>query len=395
MTSQSVPSNPEPPRKRFGAKFGWRDALPLLLLILALSRSFYVGFRVPNAWVMAHMFPSYPSGFVKRALLGSVLDLLPDGLRFSFWFYKWFLLGIVGVIVAVSIHQFVVRPACRTFLLVFYFSANGAYVFHAVGYAEQTVFLFLLAAIAIDQKSRVLGSFLIALTPLIHELSLVFVFPCYGLFLYWKFDSWEQSASRMCALGLPFSLVLLLFGQSASHSAVVARTQEIASRADFHVTNPMFFKVHLTSAHTRIANNYAGHDQLWTVAVVIAVAAVTALLVLSATSARFSSPTQRRSFSLAVFGSIALPLLLGFFGGDLGRWYYMSFGIATTLGCMFVRDIRSIAFPHLVGAGFVAIALVLTLELPYFNRYEPRNVNAIEISDFVKSGVFEEWSKVP
>ena len=87
--------------------------------------------------------------------------------------------------------------------------------------------------------------------------------------------------------------------------------------------------------------------------------------------------------------------MLGAFGGDLNRWYLLSCAVAVTLCCLFVEGFERVPRATRVAAAAMGVAIVLLLDVPYFDRDAPRAVNPEAVAEFVREGFARDWSKIP
>ena len=196
-----------------------RKLCSCVLLLGALAATLARTVRWPNDWSEAHWLLDYRFGFVKRALPGEVLSLLTGGHVGEGAIRTAGVACFALLTAAVLFMVFRILRAARWHsavviaMVAFVTSPYVVLMAHLVGYFEQLYLVIGFVSILLAQRGRLLfGSLLQALALLVHESSIVVVFPAFTLAAMLRVAHTPDGERRgsLWWLLLPLSLAALM-----------------------------------------------------------------------------------------------------------------------------------------------------------------------------------------
>jgi hypothetical protein len=347
----------------------------ILALSLALVVAVYTGFRLPNAWVATQGSVSLFDGFHRRWVVGTLLRPLAVATDYNYWLfaaYGFVLLAIV-LFVLVRITWRAKLASQRWLVIAWLLLPTGGFLVHEAGYLEQINYLLLFAGIALLRRNRLIAATcLIAITPFVHEVSLVTTTPLFGL---------------VALRTLPFRRALLVTAIPAAGAALVLLlpTSNTALATLIDTLSHANFPFRADAVPKGAFKPYINPDVVGYVApLAVFLMAMFALL------ARIDGGFFRRdglpegAVMAASLAAVGLPVLLIWAGWDANRWAFFlitNFFIVVWI-CLDGRDQELGRKPLVVLA---LTALVLTrFTLFYFDRYVPRDLTFLGARQLVR-----------
>jgi hypothetical protein len=356
----------------------WKLSRPMLVLSVAYAA--LQGARLPSLWVVTLYTPSLTGGFVKRSLVGTLLRPL-FVIKESYWF------GAVTALVALlAVLVIVVSAAWRSQLLSqrylvvgFLVISTGGFLFHEVGYLEQFVYLAFFAAAACLAANRVgPAAALIALTPLIHELSILTVLPLFAFVALQRLEPRRAAIAVAPAVAVAaVTMVIPPVAQPTIHRLAV----ELGRSGFVYRRDALaLFGRSQSDAWSRYSiPEVVGHVGRYGV---IACAAIVAVMLLTP---RLSGGEVRRRWLVLVAGiaAVGAPTLLAYGGYDYNRWSFLTIVNLALVTWFWIgagrRELSAIPALALAVVGLFTLAI----GLPYFDGYHPRSMSPAGVESFI------------
>jgi hypothetical protein len=371
----------------------WKLSRPLLLLSAAFAA--FQGARMPSLWAVTLYTPSVTGGFVKRSLVGTLLRPL-FVIDKSYW-----LAAGIAVAVLVAILVIIVSAAWRSELLSqrylvvgFLLIPAGGFVFNEIGYLEQFVYLAFFAAVACLTTKRVgLAAALIAVTPLIHELSILTVLPVF-LFLALQRLELKRAAIAVAPAAVVAAVTLVL--PTVGH-ATIDRLAAQLTRAGYR------FRPDALDLFGRSRSAASAHFASYSVQTVlnhtvpygaIACGAIVAVMVCTP---RLHRDDLRRRWPvyLAAVAAVGAPTLLSFGGYDYNRWSFMTLANLALVAWFWIGAARR-ELSIIPALGLVLVALFTWgVGINYFDGFiqRPLSPSGVQrlVDDFRHPASYADW----
>lgn len=360
-------------------------ALLLIFLGMALSAAFQ-GFRMPSLWSINYFLPAIQDGFYRRSFWGTLFWAF-EGVKTNYYYIATVQIGIFLGVIYLMYRTFMRNTVCALLIGLYLASPAGTYLFHEIGYIEQSLLLALLLALFMERKHPALASLVLACGIWMHEMALFFTIPIFFTALLIK----GRSPFRALALSVPSLVVFLaiyLFGQTSSNESIEQFSQFLrganyAPRLDYYD----LYKVNFSGDRTLF---YYNHDHILMLTCAAILAALSAQLI----STLRTSPCKYLPLPLFVFLSGLSPLALGFFGWDVDRWIFLSVtSIMITLAIYFYEFENNISIKVLLPFALTFLFGVGNMAFFYFDGYAPRPTTMYELERFTKRQLFHEFGK--
>lgn len=366
-------------------KYNKIHAYYFLIFSIIISYAFVRGFRMPGLWSINYYLPSFFDGFYRRGLAGTIIYFLGDC---KFNYYSIVIIQFLVLFLLLSwVYYFFQKNILIMLIISLYLiSPMGAYLFHEVGYIDQLIYLILFISIALFQRHKYISVILFASSMLIHELTLFVTLPIYFTYLYMTTNNLEESI--LCVLpSLVLFLIIYMFLQTVPTETIDLFKNKISDLSNYKVKDSFYeiFKNEFTGSRNKLYYSHSSLNQIFL------------LFFVSGTISAISYKMgERKILSLLIFLVGLSPLLLGIFGWDLDRWYFLSLSSSTIIFVLFVTAYR-ISFKELasIPATFVLYLIFYSLlisntHLEYFNGYEPRIMSKSSLQE-----VRNEFFKIP
>jgi hypothetical protein len=282
-------------------------------LAVSVFSAFYVGFRLPNLWSQNYFIPGLFDGIWRRGLLGTLLTPF-DPLRFRYAFVAALQALIFVALVTILVRQAYARGVATSCIAIaFLLAPTGGYLFHEIGYVDQVQYLILVLALGLRTPGY--GLLLMVLSLFIHELALFTTVPLYlARFVTARH---YRAAILQAAVLLATFVVIYVFFQTPPPEVADAMLQKVRSEANYAARLDYYevFTNAFVSSRSRLWYEWY-HAKILSFTVVVAVLAASTFL---------GRPWRGTLVdALAVLGACLAPLLLGFLGWDISRWFFLS-----------------------------------------------------------------------
>ena len=354
-----------------------------LHLLLAYTLAFVNGFRMPNLWSINYFLPRFFDGFYRRSLAGTLLYFIGD-VRF-----RYLSIAAIQFTIFIILNLVIVREAYKSgrrfryIFLLFLLGPAGGYLFHEIGYIDQLLFLVLFLACAV--KRRIFGAGLIISSMWLHEMALFTIAPLYIYYLLIN----RRSLTELVVVGIGSLVsfcVIFFFFQTVQSDRLNYFISQVAWLSDYPIRRDYYdiFSNQIIGIRQRL---YYNLDSFFTILLIIPL-----LITVGQTSALTREYSiEKRILFLSGFLVPGFPLLLGFFGWDTSRWFFISIASATC--CLFY--LRNYIYGTRIESILVIYtALAVLLRLDYFDGYVPRLHSFTDSIDFVRN-IFSFASKTP
>jgi hypothetical protein len=298
----------------------------LFVLLLGLLK----GAAFPHHWAATHLLFDYDQGFVKRALLGSLIKATGiEPLRsyaFSFGFNVAVLLANLALMVAAfgRMHRSAYREL-RFVPIVYASSLAVPYLANSIGYFDHLGLLAALVALRIDAfwKRFVFLVFAFAVLPFIHEATFLVFVPVCLFSLAVEVGRNGRRIGALVALGVLVTLLTHFVADATiSRAAAMQMYAEANAAADFLVDRTAFDVLHRSSgANLDIMARAWAHAKHWREVGYSLVATVPTCAVLLYLGWRVQRRLGRgRGWRILGCAAGLSPLALHAFGWDIHRW---------------------------------------------------------------------------
>jgi hypothetical protein len=360
--------------------------LTIAMLGIAIACAFYIGFRVPNAWATTLSSVSITDGFHRRFVVGTLLRPLALATDYDYWLFAAFAYAILVALIAIVVRCALQSASIERRLLVvaYFLLPTGGFLFHEVGYFEQSLYLLLFFAIWLVRRKRLIAATAVmAACPCIHEIAILTTLPIFGLVALRELPF--RRAVLMTAIPAIVNAVILLL-PPASEGAVATLTTTL--QASRFVT----FRTDALDLFNRTQSDNWGLYKVHDVVVFvqpIAIFVVGAFSVLWWVDRGFWKQGARVpaiGVFLASAAAIGLPGLLVYGGWDGNRWAFLlltNFVIVTWLSL----DERHRSGPVRIGTSALlatAILVMTHIHVPYFPPDSARELRSRPVRKFLR-----------
>lgn len=298
------------------------------LLLPAFSMLLWIGESRSSVYAVSEFFLTYKHGFIRRALTGQILSVLPVITPLKLRLIEFGLTAVLLLLAYVVLWRMLTRSV-ESGLLALVFLCSPAMLPHFSSLAAQPdtqLFALVLIAYACLVFLRVPWSPLVAVVPcivaiLVHEAFVLLFYPALLLLLWDGVRS--QRFSRLAAMahvaivGLAFLSVMHF-----SHPTVPPETmlQEAQQRTSIPLNPEAFFTIS-GNLHQQWQTLMQHYSKLFFAGVMISMVFLLPYLagvvkLVKTVNARRAKPVQGYVLALAAFG----PLVLCFLGHDVERW---------------------------------------------------------------------------
>ena len=339
-------------------------------LVVAIVLAFYTGFRLPSTWVATQASLSLFDGFHKRFVVGTLLRPLAVATGYNYWLFAAYGFVLLAGVLAVLVYNARrARLATRRWLVIAWLLLpTGGFLFHEVGYFEQINYLLLFASIALLNRQRPLAAAcLIAITPFVHETSLVTTTPIFGLVALRTLPL--RRAIVVTAIPAACAAVALWI-PPASDTAAATLTQTL-SHASFALRPDAIPTASFSLFRDHVMTMYVLSFAVFTTAM---------FTVLWFADGKLAT---NRLVTAASFAAVALPAILIYAGWDGNRWAFClitNFFVVLWI-CLEGRDHELAAAPLAVLA--VTVLVLTHFTIFYFDNFVPRDLTYPSLHAFV------------
>jgi hypothetical protein len=330
-----------------------------IYLFFAVVFAIYQGFRLPSKWSVNYYIPSFFDGIYRRAFLGTILYIFGD-LRFNYFF-----IATIQTIILLLILFAMIKVAMKTnqikMLYIMYFIApTGGFLFHEAGYSEQVLYVLLFFALV----SRKFGVIIMFLSLFIHEIAFFTTVPVYLAILAYRSENIRKIAFDALILLAGFILVSLFSTFPKSIIDTLINTYQ--SKANYAIRADFFdiYQYNFTGSRSKC---YYGPGHIFEIILSIMfgyrIAGIYA-------ADRYGF--ERKLLFFLVFSAIFSPIILGFFGNDTSRWFFLSFSAGLFLISIYQKKIEFNSFINLC---FILIFFAAYSDFYYFDNFSPRSIH--------------------
>ncbi len=353
-----------------------------IVFLVIIFYAFIEGFRMPNIWPISYYLPSFFDGFYRRALPGTILSFLGD-LRFNYYTIAILQFSILMSLLTWIYYIFQKNLLLMLIISLYFISPAGGYLFNEIGYIEQLLYLILFISIAIFRKHKIVSIILFSSSMFIHELALFATLPIYFTYLYMMTKNLKQTILYVLPSIFSF-LVIYIFFQTVPIDTIELFKEKVSNIVNYKLRNDYFtiFTNEITGSRNTV---YYSLDSLNQILLLASVASFTSLLVYNISKKQVLLP-------LLVFLVAAAPLLLGFFGWDIYRWYFLSLSSLTTIFIIILLH-HKVVFTEIISMRKTLILyiifyalLISNMHLVYFDKYkyQPRSLNKNSVTEIKK-----------
>jgi len=371
---------------------GSKRTLFIAVIVLSISvlYAFYTGFRAPNIWSTNYYQTSYLDGVYRRALLGTFLA--PFGCaRFDYFFIAK--VQFLILLLAISLFVYIgIRNRGVLVLIVFFLSSAGGYLFHEVGYVDQSLWIFAAAAILALARDRLyLAALILSLSILAHEMAIFTTLPIVFAYVALQEKQAGLIYTKIFAPPVLAFLVISLFFQVVPADTLEQYLVHVMNCGGTIARKLDYFTVYVNHFLGPRARMYYSREQIYLAILPLLVLAFTLTLSIQR---KLNTPSFQRYLVLLCCVS---PLFLGLFGFDTSRWFFLVFTQIVIIDLIASSQMnRSEPAPSLAKAPFfIALVLVgLLLRLKYFDGYFPRAISLDNLMAF-PSYLTQQLSSLP
>ena len=342
----------------------------LTLFVILIGGAFIEGFRMPSLWSINYYLPSFFDGFFRRALSGTILSVLGES-KFHYYTIASIQISVLFALLGWIYYAFQKNILLMLMISFYLLSPAGAFLFHEVGYIEQLLFLILFVSIALFPKHKAASLMIFSTSILFHELALLATLPIYFTYIYDRTGS-VKNAVLYTLPSLLLFVVLYGFFQTVPFETAKIFTDKIRAFANYQLRID-YYNVFLNQFIGTRSQFYYNLNTITQLLMLFSFSVLSGQIIYRL--------YQQKLLSLFVFGAGVAPLLLGFFGYDLNRWFFLSLSSSTTVLVLifFSRHTTlSVFMAHQkLFIGFVVLyALIISkMYFGYFDGYKARVVN--------------------
>lgn len=342
-----------------------------MVFTIIIFYAFIEGFRMPNLWSINYYLPSFFDGFYRRALPGTILSFLGDS-RFNYYTIVLVQFSILTSLLVWIYYLFQKNILMMLIISLYLVSPAGAYLFHEVGYVDQLLYLILFISIATFKKHKIFSIILFTSSMLVHELTLFVTLPIFFTYIYMSMENFKKSILYILP-SLVLFLLIYLFFQTVPADTIEIFKEEISRFSDYKLRNDFYtiFTNTLTGSRNKIYYEFKNINQIL---LLFSVASLTSLIV-------YKLSKKQIVLSLLIFLSGLLPLVLGLFGWDLSRWFFLSLSSLTVIFTVVLLH-HKVTFAEVISIQSTAVSyfifyilLISNMHLVYFDRYKPRPID--------------------
>ena len=184
-----------------------------IILILTIFR----GIRFPNIWSYSHFLFDYEFGFMRRGLIGAVLDLFQSRTLHSYDFFV-LISGLIFcanmLLLAWSFKDLIASKNLNLIAVVIIFASSSGIIFlaHNIGYADHLGLLITLITLRIKgfKEKLLFATPALFITMLVHEAILVLFFPVIFMSMLLHLKALSSATKQHYWLLAGFSALMLL-----------------------------------------------------------------------------------------------------------------------------------------------------------------------------------------
>ncbi len=345
----------------------------LIIFLILVLYAFIEGFRMPSLWSINYYLPSFFDGFYRRALPGTILSFFGD-LRFNYYTIATIQFSVLISLLLWIYYIFQKNLLLMLIISLYLVSPAGGYLFNEVGYIEQLLYLILFISIALFRKHKTTSIILFSSSMFIHELALFATLPIYFTYIYLSTKNLKQTILYIMP-SILFFLVILIFFQVVPLDAIELFKERVSNASSYPLRNDYYtvFTNEITGSRNKI---YYTLDSLNQIFLLCSLAVTASILV-------YQISKKQILIALLFFLTATTPLLLGFFGWDVYRWYFLSLSSLTTVLIIILLHYQviftEIASIQKILVLFIIIysLLISNMYLVYFDihEYKPRPFN--------------------
>ena len=358
----------------------------VVALTIAMLVAFYTGFRVPNAWSATFDCMSIFDGLNRRWVVGTLLRPLALLTDYNYWLFAAFSFVLLAIVLAVlARNAFRTQLISRRMLIIAWLlMPTGGFLFHEVGYFEQLNYLLLFASIWLLHRERLIAAVCImSITPFIHEIAIVTSIPIFGVVALRKLPL----RKALVVTAIPAALDLIVLAIPPARAGTYERLTEQLATANFPVRDDALGQFKASWVY------YTNHDIVAYVLPIGAFMMFAFIMLWLADGKLFRGTLAPIWILLASCAAIGLPSVLVVAGWDFNRWAFL---IITNFFIVLWISLDE-RIEELTIAAIAVLALTLLLlthvSLPYFDRYQPRELGYQPIRAFVRS--FDRLLEIP
>jgi hypothetical protein len=333
---------------------------------------------MPNLWSVNYYLPGFFDGFYRRSLVGTLLSVLGT-YKYNYYVIAGIQFSILAALL-VWIYTIFRKNSLTMLIITAYFtSACGGFLFHEVGYIDQLLYLTLFISMAIYDRHKLSSILLFSSSMFMHELALFVTVPLFFSFVYIRSERLKESFLSILP-AIFFFVLIYLFFQTVPVDKIHLFTDKIQTYANYAYRYD-YYGV-FVNAFTGERNRF--HYDLNSIIPLILLTMMN--VVISITVYKLT----RRSFvALLIAISGFSPLLLGLFGYDLNRWFFLSFSSLTIAFILVILHYR-VTFHDITSQKWGAVLVISYIlfighmSIGFFEGDKPRVVNVQALMEIEK-----------
>ncbi len=350
-----------------------------ILFLVIILYAFIEGFRMPSLWSINYYLPSFFDGFYRRALPGTILSFLGD-LKFNYYTIATIQFSVLISLLLWIYYIFQKNLLLMLIISLYLVSPAGGYLFNEVGYIEQLLYLILFISITLFKKHKIISIILFSSSMFIHELALFATLPIYFTYVYITTKNLKQTILYIIP-SILFFLIIFIFFQVVPIDTVELFKEKVSNASSYPLRNAYYtvFTSEITGSRNKI---YYTLDSLNQIFLLCSLAATTSILV-------YKISKKQILIAILFFLTAVAPLLLGFFGWDVYRWYFLSLSSLTTVLIIILLHYQ-VVFTEMVSIQRISVLFIIiysllisNMYLVYFDihEYKPRPFNKESVNE--------------
>jgi len=221
----------------------WGELSPqtlLMIFVVLLLSSMASGIVTPNGWAFTHNLFTYQHGFIKRGLIGAMLELIDHPLVYSKGFsdiFGWLLLGINMSLLSLLVYRAIkgCGPLYALFAILFAASASPVFLTYTAGYYDHVGLLATLLVLLISGfwLKFTLATLLFTASMFAHEAGLVIFAPVIFLSMFLQVQRSPLRIALLATYGVFLvGLVFVIGSTSVSESTLAAITTTMQAKTN-------------------------------------------------------------------------------------------------------------------------------------------------------------------
>jgi hypothetical protein len=355
----------------------------VVALSVAILVAWYQGFRLPKSWCATLSAVSVTDGFHRRFVVGTLLRPLANATDYSYWVFAAYGMLILAALLAV-LHIQALRTRLlgqRLLLVAFFLLPTGGFLFHEVGYFEQTIYLLGFGAIALLRRGRIVAATcVISIAPFVHEISILTIIPIFGLVALRRLPLPQAAV----VTAIPAVLNVFVLSIAPASDGAIETLAASLQLADWPY-RPDALELFARSQH----DNW-GLYKIHAVVVLVKPVAIGAIVAFACLwwSDRELRTAGKEVPSLAMFvascAAVALPGLLVYGGWDANRWMFLLVVNFFIVAWMTLGEREREPSGRSITVLVTVVLLCSQIHFTYFPPDQPRELTSRHLGTFLR-----------